>query len=273
MSDPLVSVLMTAYNREKYLKEAIESVLTSTYANFELIIVDDGSKDSTVDIARSYAKKDNRISVYINEKNLGDYPNRNRAASYAKGKYLKYVDSDDMIYPQTLAVMVDSMERYPAAGFGVSSRTEDITHVFSPNDAYRMHFYQRGILDHGPTGSIIVRDKFIACNGFKPLRNVSDIDFWLRMAARYDVVEMPRGLVFWREHEGQEIRIANELYGRHLIPLLKENLFHELCPLSRQERKEVYHRMRKMFLRVEAVRSIKAKNPGYLLAYIRKNYF
>ena len=58
---PLVSVLMTAYNREKYIAEAIESVLASTYKNFELIIVDDCSKDKTVEIARRYAKKDQRI--------------------------------------------------------------------------------------------------------------------------------------------------------------------------------------------------------------------
>ena len=64
---PLVSVLMTAYNREKYIAEAIESVLASTYTNFELIIVDDCSTDKTVEIAKSYEVKDNRIKVYIND--------------------------------------------------------------------------------------------------------------------------------------------------------------------------------------------------------------
>src|SRR4051812_47750099 len=92
---PLVSVLMTSYNREKYIAQAIESVIASTYSNLELIIVDDCSKDSTVSIARSYAENDKRVKVYVNEKNLGDYPNRNKAASYATGKYLKYVDADD----------------------------------------------------------------------------------------------------------------------------------------------------------------------------------
>ncbi|MBK8712927.1 MAG: glycosyltransferase family 2 protein [Niastella sp.] len=95
--DPLVSVLMTAYNRQQFIAEAIESVLASTYQNWELIIVDDGSKDDTVAVTKSYAEKDNRIHVYVNEKNLGDYPNRNKAAFYANGKYLKYLDSDDLI--------------------------------------------------------------------------------------------------------------------------------------------------------------------------------
>src|ERR1041384_7268362 len=95
--NPLVSVLMTAYNREDYIAEAIESVLASTYTNFELIIVDDCSSDNTVAIAKEYKAKDKRIKVYVNEKNLGDYPNRNKAASYANGDFLMYVDSDDKI--------------------------------------------------------------------------------------------------------------------------------------------------------------------------------
>ena len=97
---PLVSVLMTAYNREKYIEEAIGSVLASTYTYFELIIVDDCSKDKTVEIAKKYERMDERVKVYINETNLGDYPNRNKAASYASGEYLKYVDSDDLVYSQ-----------------------------------------------------------------------------------------------------------------------------------------------------------------------------
>ena len=67
---PLVSVLMTAYNREKYISAAIESVLESTYTNFELIIVDDGSTDRTIEIAKTFAVNDARIKVYINKPNV-----------------------------------------------------------------------------------------------------------------------------------------------------------------------------------------------------------
>src|SRR5450631_4104476 len=110
---PLVSVLMTSYNHDEYIAEAIESVLNSTYTNFELIIVDDISKDNSVEIARSYELKDKRIRLFVNEKNLGDYPNRNRAASYAKGKYLKYVDCDDKLFDFSLQYCVQQMEKYP----------------------------------------------------------------------------------------------------------------------------------------------------------------
>jgi glycosyltransferase involved in cell wall biosynthesis len=242
---PLVSVLMTAYNREKYIAEAIESVLASTYSNLELIIVDDCSKDNTLQIATNYQAKDDRIKVYKNEKNLGDYPNRNKAASYAKGKYLKYVDSDDMIYPHSLSVMVEAMEQYPEAGFGVSSRNQSTTICFTPKQAYHVHFFERGLLDYGPTGVIIQTERFRLNNGFKPIRNVSDIDMWLRMAAKYAVVEMPTGLIYWRQHEAQEINIAPELYAEYNLAILEENILNNDCPLNEQERNTIILKSRK----------------------------
>ena len=84
-------------------------------ADFEVIIVDDGSTDGSLEIARDY-QSDSRVKVFINETNLGDFPNRNRAAAHAAGKYLKYVDSDDAIYPHCLEVMTHMMERYPRSG-------------------------------------------------------------------------------------------------------------------------------------------------------------
>ena len=127
MNSTKVSILTTVYNREKYLAACIDSVLASGYQNWELIIVDDVSTDNSVSIARAYEKKDVRIKVYVNDKNLGDYPNRNKAASYAKGKYLKYLDADDLIYPRGLEVMVHTMEQFPEAALGISQKVvEDV---------------------------------------------------------------------------------------------------------------------------------------------------
>src|SRR5690606_9160947 len=102
---PLISVLMTAYNREKFIADSIKSVLASDFTNFELIIVDDASTDQTVCIAQKFASEDERVRVIINEKNLGDYSNRNHAAKFARGSYIKYLDSDDYIYPHGLGTM------------------------------------------------------------------------------------------------------------------------------------------------------------------------
>ncbi len=119
MTVPLVSVLITVYNRERFLAAAVDSVLAQTMQDFEAIIVDDGSTDGSVEIARNYAARDNRIRFFRNEKNLGDYPNRNRAASLATGKFLKYLDSDDILYPHSLTIMIEAMRAHPdcRAGF------------------------------------------------------------------------------------------------------------------------------------------------------------
>lgn len=204
---------MTCYNREKYISIAIESVLASTYPNFELIIVDDGSIDDTVKIAKQYAAKDERIKVYENEKNLGDYPNRNEAAFYATGKYLKYVDSDDYIYPHGLEIMVNSMEQFPDAGFGLCSLKPDAERPFpfmlNAKEAYEYHFFGPGLFHKGPLTAIFLKSAFDAVGGFKEKRMISDIDMWHRLALQYPVVLMPDGLVWQRKHAEQELKDAH----------------------------------------------------------------
>lgn len=207
--NPLVSVLMTAYNREKYIAEAIESVLASTYTNFELIIVDDCSKDNTVKIAEEYAAKDERINVYVNETNLGDYPNRNRAASYAKGKYIKYVDADDLIYPWGLEILINCMERFPDAGWGLCSLEQDIDRRFpfllSPKEIFEYHYYRSPLFHKAPLSSIIKTETFQKVNGFTGKQHVGDCELWHILAKSFSLVLMPHGIVWARKHEDQQM--------------------------------------------------------------------
>lgn len=206
-SAPTVSVLMTAYNRADFIADAMGSVLASDFTNFELIVVDDGSSDRTVEIARKLEATDSRVRVYQNEKNLGDYPNRKHAASLARGKYLKYVDSDDMIYPWGLGVFVRCMEQFPEAGFGLSAHSApDRPHpmIFSPAEAYREEFHGRELFGRAPGSGIIRRDAYEAVGGFSGMRQLGDMEFWLKIGARYPVVTLPPALVWDRVHGGQE---------------------------------------------------------------------
>lgn len=211
---PLVSVLMTAFNRDKFIGEAISSVLVSTYTNFELIIVDDCSTDSTLQIAKNFAKSDNRIRVFINDKNLGDYVNRNKAASYANGKYLKYLDSDDLIYPHGLEVFVKFMELSPSIALGLSSTK--IQHekpypiIVEQNSTLRKHFFENGFLEIGPSGCIIKTEVFNKLGGFSGKRMIGDTELWLKIACEFPVMIVPPSLIYWRQHEGQEFRIGVE---------------------------------------------------------------
>jgi len=257
MSAPVVSVLMTAYNREKYIADAIESVLASTYSDFELIIVDDGSKDQTVAIARKYELLDARIKVHINESNLGDYPNRNKAASLSSGKYLKYLDSDDMIYPHGLAAFTEWMEKNPSAALGVSSRENlplyPFPHLLSPRDAYYRHFFEQGLLDFGPSGVIIRKDAFIEAGCFSGKRYVGDQECWLKIAARHHVLELPPSLIYWRRHEGQEFLAgSNGIDGGYFLmtlPMLRDAFSKPDCPLTKVECATIISKQERQYAR------------------------
>lgn len=242
MTLPLVSVLTTCYNREKYISDCIESVLTSTYQNWELIIVDDKSTDQSVAIAKQYAEKDKRISVYVNESNLGDYPNRNKAASYATGTYLKYLDADDIIYPNSLQIMVDSMEKHPDAALGISGKNlNDIKPYpiqYQPTDIYEKHFLNRGLVWVGPSSTIIKRTIFNELNGFSGKRFVGDTEFWLKVCASHPLLKIQSGLVYVRKHKRQEYSKGHLNFDYTVLnyKVAINALQSEQCPLDNKKR-------------------------------------
>jgi glycosyltransferase involved in cell wall biosynthesis len=241
-AQPLVSVLMTSYNREKYIEQAIESVLKSTYQNLELIITDDRSIDKTVDIAKDYAAKDKRVKVFVNEKNLGDYANRNKAASYASGKYLKYVDSDDCIYPWGIEMLVVMMEQFPEAGWGLCSLVQipekPYPFILSPLEAYRYHYFKVEIFNKAPLSSIIRKDAFEHTGGFKDLRMAGDFEMWHRLALNYPVVLMPDGMVWYREHAGQEIKHYRKFLFKYQ-EVIQTYMSHKDCPLDFDTKQQI----------------------------------
>nr|WP_244897342.1 glycosyltransferase family 2 protein [Marinococcus halophilus] len=100
--EDLVSIVMPAYNCEAFIKYSLDSVIQQTYQNWELIIVDDGSKDSTKKIVTHYSNKDPRIKYFEFEKNQGAAVARNKAVELAEGKYMAFLDSDDIWFPKKL---------------------------------------------------------------------------------------------------------------------------------------------------------------------------
>lgn len=246
---PIVSVLMTVYNREKYIRAAIESVLDSSWRDFELVIVDDGSSDRSVAIAQGYAAKDDRVRVHLNERNLGDYPNRNRAASLARGKYLKYVDADDMIYPHGLQILVETMERFPEAGYGLCSLEQDAQRMYPfellPEAAYHRHYFEQDLFHKAPLSAIIRKEAFDAVGGFSGKQHVGDFELWHLLSAHYPVVLMPHGMVWYREHEEQQMQDnrTNVAVPFKYLKLGIELLRSERCPLSPQAREAAEHNL------------------------------
>ena len=97
-----VSIIMPNYNCEKFIKDTIESVINQTYSNWELLIVDDCSTDSSVEIINGYCQKDERIKLFINDVNKGAAASRNWAMREASGRWIAFLDSDDLWLPEKL---------------------------------------------------------------------------------------------------------------------------------------------------------------------------
>ena len=194
-SSPLVSVLVTVFNRESFLADCLESILRSTWSDYEVVVVDDGSTDRSLEIADRFAKRDGRITVVRNPSNLGDYPNRTKAIQQSRGALIKFVDADDILYPHSLAIMVEAMKTHPDAGLALAhSLPEDeepYPWCLEPQRAWRKHFLGRGCLGCGPSGAIIRRDRFEEIGGFGDWGVLNDTDLWLRMSARWPVVLLP----------------------------------------------------------------------------------
>lgn len=110
MSNELVSIITPCYNGEKYISETIDSALKQTYTNFEMIIVDDGSKDGSSNIVKKYQQKDSRIK-FLQQANAGSAAARNNGIRHAKGRYIALLDADDVWKPNFLEEQINFMQQ------------------------------------------------------------------------------------------------------------------------------------------------------------------
>lgn len=113
-NEALVSIVMPAYNCEKYIVEAIKSILAQTYRNWELLVLDDGSKDHTLQIIEEFSQKDSRIKALPNGKNMGVSATRNRGIELASADWIAFLDSDDMWKPEKLEKQFEILEKEAA---------------------------------------------------------------------------------------------------------------------------------------------------------------
>jgi len=107
---PTITVIIPVYNVAEYLSDCIDSILSSTYKDIEVILIDDGSTDISGEICNSYEKKDHRIRVF-HKKNEGVSSARNIGLEYASGKYVNFVDADDFVHPQMLEILLDIIQK------------------------------------------------------------------------------------------------------------------------------------------------------------------
>ena len=202
MSDkPLVSVVLPVYNGAEHVQKAIDSVLAQTYADFELIAVDDCSTDNTLEILKANAKRDSRIKVLSNETNLKLPRTLNAGFAAASGKYLTWTSDDNKYKPNALEAMVGVLEADASADMVYADYTnidadDNVicdSHLAEPDalivsNCYGACFlYTRRIAERvGPYDA----DLFLA----------EDYDYWMRIHAAGRIVHLPENLYCYRRH-------------------------------------------------------------------------
>ena len=239
---PTISVLMSVYNGQEYLAEAMDSILTQTFGDFEFIIIDDGSTDESIAMVQDYAKRDSRI-VFKARENKGLPATLNEAARMARGEYLARMDPDDVAMPDRFAKQIAFMREHPDVAC-VGSRVILI-------DPYGVPYNHT---DHPLTHEEIDRD-LLAGSGWsivhpaafmrksmlekagwynESYRTSQDFELWLRMAEIGKLANVPDHLLKYRQHLGSanfakaeqqkkfKVKVLTEAYARRGMPALDE---------------------------------------------------
>ena len=202
---PKVTVLIPVYNGHRYVAQAIESILDQTFTDFELLLIDDGSTDRSVDVLRSYS--DPRVRLVLNERNLGIPGTLNKSLGLARGKYFAVLDNDDYARPERLERQVDFLERHPDfAAVGTWGVTTDeagnttgvIKRLLVASEEVQSHLLFRCCLLHP---SVMAKTAVLREYGYsEEFVTCADFDLWTRVARTHRLASLPEILLHHREH-------------------------------------------------------------------------
>ncbi|MCK4321003.1 glycosyltransferase [candidate division WOR-3 bacterium] len=214
MKKPKVSVIIPTYNRANMIEETIQSVLNQTFQDFEIIIVDDASTDSTENIVKGFSDK--RIKYIQHKVNKGGSAARNTGIKASTGKFIAFLDSDDWWHPKKLENQLTKMETSklsPALVYtGLKQVNNDGKLIKEIIPIFRGNIFQELLIENvvGTTSSVLLRKEIFNSVGLfdENLPSRQDLDLWLRIARKYtfDYVKTP--LVYIRIHKN---RITEDL--------------------------------------------------------------
>ena len=230
MKNPKVTVLMSVYNGEKYIQEAIDSILGQTFKDFEFLIINDGSTDKTGEILESY--NDPRIKIINNEKNIGLTKSLNKGLELATGKYIARQDADDISMPQRLEKEVEFLEQNRNVGLvgtdylfiNEKGKVVHIVKCLNGSRELKAKLLKGNQFGHG---SVMLRRECIEKVGTyrEEFKFAQDYDFCLRIAEAYDVANIPEPLYKWRiniESVSVKKKSLQDKYASLAIELAKE---------------------------------------------------
>lgn len=221
ISNPKVSVIMSVYNEEEIVMDAIESILNQTFKNFEFIIVNDGSTDKTPEILENYTKKDKRIKIITNSKNIGLTKSLNKAIKQARGKYIARMDADEISFKHRFEKQVEFLERnFDIALVGsftkiVNKKNGKILN-FKPFLDYQSIKKAMFFSNQFSHSSVMLRRDIIQeLGGYnEDFIFAQDYELWLRIMQKWKIVNIPKflGVDYRREKGIGETKRRKQIY-------------------------------------------------------------
>ena len=243
---PEISVIMSVYNGETYLSEAIESVIAQTFRNWELIIINDCSKDATADILSKYANEDERIKVFHNEINLKLPTSLNKAISLSSGKYIARMDADDICLPERLEKQYEYMEKneevslsscrfltvkngvYTCGGYGARTDNNALSALLLVTNP----ILHPGVIARAEVMKNLLYDTTLTCT--------EDLELWTRMVMNNKKISiLPEYLLIYRLHDKQITSTTLERQHKEVLEI-QNKFFSESIGVMDEEQKEVY---------------------------------
>lgn len=217
---PLVSVIMLAYNAEKYIGLAIESILDQTYDNIELIIIEDDSRDNTFQIIQNY--KDIRIKLVKNDFNRGITFSTNRGLELSTGKYIALLDDDDIAVKERLSLQVEYLENHEDIDIlgGRSVHIDEKGNILKYQDMPRNNpkYIKAMLLFNNAgfyNGTVMIRKEFIEKNNLRYQENcygMQDFKFFIDSSKLGNISTISDLLLYYRVHENNETKRRKRIY-------------------------------------------------------------
>jgi glycosyltransferase involved in cell wall biosynthesis len=251
MTNPKVSIVMTVYNGEKYIAEAIESVKNQTFSDYELLIIDDGSTDGTAAAVSTFLS-DKRIK-YFYQTNKGVSAARNKGIAESHGNYIAFIDHDDVFLPEKIMKTVRFLEANDTYGMvytdmfvvnengGFISNWLDKKRFYGEGGIYLNLLNECFIL---PT-AVLIRMAILRETGLfsEDIKSGEDIDLWLRIARRSKIGLIHEPLVKWRQHENNMSKKSKSNIPNY-IKVFESQL---LLNLNKNEQRAVFKELSQLY--------------------------
>ena len=254
---PVISIIMPSYNAEKYLREAMDSILTQSFQDFEFLIINDGSTDSTEEIILSYS--DSRINYVKNETNIKLIASLNKGFKLAKGKYITRMDADDISLPERLEKQVNFMEKHPEIGISggqmeiFGSAIGDTDYPLS-HDKCIVRLLDQTCFSNN---LFIIRNELVKKHNFqfnKEYLHVEDYKFYTDVLQKIKGANLPDILTKYRKHDDSvtSVYFPVAFKNRHMVRV--EHLM-KLTDFSKEKAEQFYDRL--SFSRLRSIKSVR----------------